>query len=253
MSKPVIEIQNLSFSYNGHPVLKNVDLEVNEKGFVALIGPNGGGKTTLLKLMLGLLEPNGGTINIFGEPPRRTAHRIGYVPQEIGINKSFPISVTDVVLMGRLRSGRGWSGHSQNDRAAAEKVLEELEMWELRDRRIGELSGGQRQRVFIARALVNDPEILFLDEPTANVDSKGQTEFYELLKELNKTAAIIMVSHELMVISSYVKSVACVNENVHYHNAAEITEEMVDMFCCPVELVTHGKLPHRVLRKHEDF
>ncbi|QTA91919.1 metal ABC transporter ATP-binding protein [Desulfonema magnum] len=253
MKKPVIEIQNLSFSYRGHPILKNVNLKINERSFVAMIGPNGGGKTTLLKLMLGLLEPDSGIVSIFGESPQHTAHRIGYVPQEIGINKSFPISVMDVVLMGKLRTGRGWSRHSRNDRNAAEKVLEELEMWELRDRRIGELSGGQRQRVFIARALVNDPEILFLDEPTANVDSKGQTEFYEVLKKLNETAAIIMVSHELMVISSYVKSVACVNENVHYHNAAEITEEMIDMFCCPVELVTHGKVPHRVLRKHEDF
>jgi len=131
--------------------------------------------------------------------------------------------------------------------------LERLGISEFRDRRIGELSGGQRQKVFIARAIVNEPEILFLDEPTASIDTKGQTEFYNLLRRLNETTTILMVSHDLMIVSSYVSSVACVNQAVHYHNSAEITEEMLDMHCCPVELVTHGKLPHRVLRNHEDF
>lgn len=253
MNTPVIEVKDLWFSFNGHPVLKAVNLVIQEKGFAALIGPNGGGKTTLLKLMVGILQPNRGKIRIFGESPPKVSHRIGYVPQEIGINKTFPISVTDVVLMGRLRTGRGWSAYSKADRIAAQKALEQLEIWEYRDRRIGELSGGQRQRVFIARAIVNDPELLFLDEPTSNVDSRGQNEFYELLKGINETATVVMVSHELMVISSYVKSVACVNQDVHYHDAAEVTEEMVDMYSCPVELLTHGSLPHRVLRKHEDF
>lgn len=250
MSAPIVEIKDLSFSFNDHMVLEGVNLAVPEKGFVAMIGPNGGGKSTLLKLMLGLLDSYQGTIHIFGEHPRQSAHRIGYVPQEIGINMSFPISVTDVVLMGRLKPGRRYS---QADKTAAQKVLDQLEMWEFRNHRIGELSGGQRQRVFIARALVNDPELLLLDEPTASVDSKHQADFYSLLKDLNKSSAILVVSHDIMVISGYVKSVACVNRNVHYHDAAEITEEMADMYCCPVELVTHGTLPHRVLRKHEDF
>ncbi|MDM8524482.1 metal ABC transporter ATP-binding protein [Desulfococcaceae bacterium HSG8] len=253
MNSFVIEVRDLWFSYNGHSVLKGADFEVPEKGFVALIGPNGGGKTTLLKLMLGLLEPDRGRVRIFGETPRKTMHRIGYVPQEVGVNKSFPISVTDVVLMGRMRTGKIWPGHSQHDRIAAQEVLNRLGMSEYKDRRIGELSGGERQKVLIARAIVNDPEILFLDEPVANVDSKGQSEFYDLLKELNETATVIMVSHDLMVISSYVKSVTCVNRSVHYHDAAEITQEMADMYCCPAELVTHGEFPHRVLRKHEDF
>ncbi|MCP4104215.1 MAG: ABC transporter ATP-binding protein [Desulfobacteraceae bacterium] len=253
MSTPIVEVKDLWFAFNDHPVLEAVNLTVPEKGFVAMIGPNGGGKTTLLKLMVGLLNSYRGDIRIFGESPKQSACRIGYVPQEIGINMSFPISVTDVVLMGRLRSGRGWTRYSQADKAAAQKTLEQLEMWEFRNHRIGELSGGQRQRVFIARALVNNPELLLLDEPTASVDSKHQTDFYALLKELNKKAAILVVSHDIMVISSYVKSVACVNKNIHHHNAAEITEEMVDMYCCPVELVTHGNLPHRVLKKHGDF
>ncbi len=247
----IIEVKDLWFSYNGHPVLKGVNLSVREKGFIALIGPNGGGKTTLLKLMLGLLSPAKGDIRVFGKPPRETSHHIGYVPQEIGINKTFPISVTDVVLMGKLRPGRRFR-YSSEDRTSAQNILEQLGMGEFRERRIGELSGGQRQRVFIARALVNDPKILFLDEPTASIDSRGQSEFYELLKKLNETAAIVMVSHDLMVISDYVKSVACVNQQLYYHNSAEITEEMTDMYCCPVELITHGHIPHRVLREHTE-
>ncbi len=247
----IIEVKDVGFSYNGHPVLKGVNLTVREEGFVALIGPNGGGKTTLLKLMLGLLSPAKGDIRVFGKPPRETSYRIGYVPQEIGINKTFPISVTDVVLMGKLRPGRRFR-YSSEDRTAAQNILEQLGMGEFRERRIGELSGGQRQRVFIARALVNEPKILFLDEPTASIDSRGQSEFYELLKKLNENAAIVMVSHDLMVISDYVKSVACVNQQLYYHNSAEITEEMTDMYCCPVELITHGHIPHRVLRRHTE-
>jgi len=253
MDSPIIEVKDLWFSYNGHSVLEAVNFNIREKGFVGLLGPNGGGKTTLLKLMLGLLKPDRGTISVFGEPPRKYAHRLGYVPQEISFNKTFPISVTDVVMMGRLKSGKTWSGHSPEDKAAAQKVLEMLKMSDFVNKRIGELSGGQRQRVFIARALINDPEILFLDEPTASVDPQGQAEFYELLKSLNARTTIVMVSHDVMIISSYIKSIACVNQRVHYHNAAEITQEMTDMYCCPVEVITHGKLPHRVLRKHEDF
>ncbi len=253
MDSPIIEVKDLCFSYNGHSVLEAVNFDIPEKGFVGLLGPNGGGKTTLLKLMLGLLKPDRGIIRIFGDPPRKNADRIGYVPQEIGFNKSFPISVADVVLMGRLKRGKSWASHSREDKAAADKILETLRMSEHRNKRIGELSGGQRQRVFIARALINDPEILFLDEPTASVDPQGQAEFYELLKSLNARATIVMVSHDVMIISSYIKSIACVNHRVHYHNAAEITQEMTDMYCCPVEVITHGKLPHRVLRKHEDF
>jgi len=247
---PAIEIRDLWFSYNSQTVLQEVNITLHKGEFTALIGPNGGGKTTLMKLMIGLLEPKQGSVRILGKNPKEIAHRLGYVPQEIGINKSFPISVIDVVMMGRLKSLNGWSsGYSKNDKNAAQKILEQLEMWEYRNRRIGELSGGQRQRVFIARALVSNPEILFLDEPTANIDTKHQSDFYKLLNDLNKTVTILIISHELVVISSYIKSVACVNRTVHYHGAAEMTEEMVDMYCCPVELIAHG-LPHRVLREH---
>ncbi|QTA81956.1 Zinc ABC transporter, ATP-binding protein [Desulfonema limicola] len=250
-NSPVIEIEDLWFSYNGRPVLKGINLCLNQGDFTAMIGPNGGGKTTLMKLMLGLLKPGKGIVKIFGQNPRQAASRLGYVPQEIGINKDFPISVMDVVLMGRLKTLKGWSRHSRKDRDAVQKVLENMDMWAYRKRRIGELSGGQRQRIFIARALVTEPDILFLDEPTASVDSVHQADFFTLLKEINKKVTIIIVNHDLMVISRYVKSVACVNRTLHYHNAARVTDEMIQMYQCPVELIAHG-IPHRVLRTHNN-
>jgi zinc transport system ATP-binding protein len=247
---PIIEVRDIWFSFNGIPVLKEVNLKIYAGDFLAVIGPNGGGKTTLLKIMLGLLEPDRGTVQVFGHSPRDAAPVIGYVPQEIGFNKSFPISVQDVVLMGRIRGGGGWRRFSEEDKKAAWEALKRVEMWEYRKRRIGELSGGQRQRVFMARALVGEPQILFLDEPTASVDQKGQTDFYAFLKELNETVTIVVVSHDLMVLSSYIKSVACVSQQVFFHNAPEITKDMLEMaYHCPVELIAHG-VPHRVLPDH---
>jgi zinc transport system ATP-binding protein len=253
----IIKIEDLNFSYNSQTVLRDVNLSVNQGDFIAMIGPNGGGKTTLLKLMLGLLNADSGSIQIFGQPAQDASHRIGYVPQDVHINRNFPISALDVVLMGKLKPGRGWSRHSQQNRLAALNALEQVEMKKFRDHRIGELSGGQKQRVFVARALVTDPELLFLDEPTASIDTKGQNEFYSLLKELNATITIIVVSHDLMLISGYIRSVICVNQRLHYHGHAELTGEMIEMMydctadeTCPVELIAHG-LPHRVLHKHE--
>ncbi len=247
---PDIAVKQLDYSVNGQSILENVNLTIDHGDFTALIGPNGGGKTTLLKLMLGLIKPDRGRVRIFGEPPGTVARRLGYVPQDIGINRRFPISVMDVVLMGRLRAGRRWPGRRRADCQAAQRALEQVEMWAYRDRRIAELSGGQRQRVFIARALATEPEILLLDEPTASVDTRHQSDFYEILRDLNESATIVIVCHDLMMISTHVKSVACVNRTVHYHDGAEITPDMVDMYHCPVELITHGQLPHRVLRDH---
>jgi len=257
MSDTIIKIKNLNFSYNDQPVLRDVNLTVNQGDFVAMIGPNGGGKTTLLKLMLGLLNADSGAVRIFNQPPQNVSHRIGYVPQDVHINKNFPISALDVVLMGKLKPGRGWSRHSPQDRLAAINALVQVEMKKYHDHRIGELSGGQKQRVFVARALVTAPELLFLDEPTASIDTRGQNEFYSLLKELNQTITIIVVSHDLLVISGSIKSVICVNRRLHYHGHAELTGEMIEMMydctadeTCPVELIAHG-LPHRVLQEHE--
>jgi zinc transport system ATP-binding protein len=251
MSEAIIEVENVSFSYRGLTVLADVSFSVREKEFLAFIGPNGGGKTTLIKLLLGLLKPDRGTIRIYGTPPEKAVHRIGYVPQDVAINKSFPISVLDVVLMGRLRF-RGRVRLSKADKQAAREVLSEMEMLDYQDRRIDDLSGGQRERVFIARALATDPDILILDEPTASLDNAGRSELYATLKEINKTKTILVVTHDMMVLSSYVSSVACVNKNVHYHDDAEITEGMIQSgYHCPVELIAHG-VPHRILKTHKD-
>lgn len=251
METPVITVENMNFSYNGGPVLENVSLSVAEREFMALIGPNGGGKTTLVKLLLGLLKPDSGTIRIYGKPPEKAVQHIGYVPQDTAFNKSFPISVLDVVLMGRHRF-HGHARLTKSDKEAARQALSEMEMLACENRRIDDLSGGQRERVFIARALATDPDILFLDEPTASLDNAGRTELYAILKEINKSKTIVVVTHDMMVLSSYVSSVACVNRQVHYHNDAEITPEMIQNgYHCPVELIAHG-IPHRILKTHQD-
>jgi zinc transport system ATP-binding protein len=247
-----VEIRDVWFSYDDQPVLMGVNLDIRRGDFLAVLGPNGGGKTTLVKLILGLLKPDRGSIRIFGMDSPHAANKMGYVPQDTQINKGFPISVLDVVLMGRLgRKDKPWS-YSRNDRNLAEKALEKVGILEYRDRLISRLSGGERQRVFIARALVSEPEILFLDEPTSSVDQEWHTHLYELLQELNRTVTIVVVSHDISILSSYVKSVACVNRSLYYHDAAEITKGMLEkIYHCPVELVAHG-LPHRVLEVHRD-
>lgn len=257
MSDSIVEVNNVSFDYNGESVFQDVSLDIRKEDFIAMIGPNGGGKTTLLKLILGLLKPAKGDITVFGQSTRQAATRIGYVPQDVNINRSFPITAMDVVLMGRLDPKKRWVRRSHQNRREAMAALDRLEMAALADNKIGELSGGQRQRVFIARALVTQPQLLLLDEPTASIDTKGQADFYSLLKVLNKDIAIVVVSHDLLVVSRFVKSVACVNKGLHYHDQAEITGDMLETMypctveeVCPVELVAHG-LPHRVLKDHQ--
>ena len=258
MRNSIVEIKNIWFAFNGQTVLEDVSLDIRPGDFIAMIGPNGGGKTTLLKLMLGLLRPNKGTIRVLGDPAAKASHHIGYVSQDVHINRSFPITAIDVVLMGKLEPGKRWAKSSVQDRTDALDALERMEIADCASSKIGELSGGQRQRVFIARALVTQPKVLLLDEPTASIDAKGQAEFYRLLKELNKDITILVVSHDLVAISTYVKSVACENKRLHYHHQAEITGEMLeemypctDEEVCPVELIAHG-LPHRVLKHHQD-
>jgi zinc transport system ATP-binding protein len=258
MENSIIQIQNVWFAYNGKTVLQDVSLDIQAGDFIAMIGPNGGGKTTLLKLMLGLLSPDHGSIKVLGVSTEKASHHIGYVPQDVHINRHFPITAIDVVLMGKLRPGKRWAFRAAQDRREALEALERMEIADYAERKIDALSGGQRQRVFIARALVAQPEILLLDEPTASIDAGGQAAFYRLLRALNKDITILVVSHDLVAISTHVKSVACVNKRLHYHNQAEITGEMLeemypctDAEVCPVELVAHG-LPHRVLRHHQD-
>ena len=256
MSEPIVEIRDVTFAYNGETALEDVNFDIRQGDYIAMIGPNGGGKTTLLKLMLGLLKPDKGRIRVMGQPASHAAPNLGYVRQDVHIHSHFPITAIDVVLMGKLDRNKRWGRASAANRKEAMSALERLEMADHAEKKIGELSGGQRQRVFIARALVTDPKLLLLDEPTASIDTKGQAEFFALLKDLNKDVTILVVSHDLFAISRYVKSVACVNRQLHYHNQAEITGEMLETMypctdedVCPVELVAHG-LPHRVLKDH---
>lgn len=251
MENPVVDVRGVHFAYNVQPVLEDVHLQVRRGDFLAVLGPNGGGKTTLLKLLLGILRPNRGTISVLGVPPGLSARRVGYVPQHTNNHEFFPVTAAEVVRLGRLPHRPWWRGFSPKDQDLTRQALERVGMWEYGSRRIERLSGGQRQRVLIARALVNEPEILFLDEPTASVDSRFQTDFYNLLKELNASMTIIVVSHDLSVLSSHAKSVACVSRTLYYHDAAELTQTMLEAaYHCPVELVAHGPLPHRVLKDH---
>jgi zinc transport system ATP-binding protein len=206
--------------------------------------------------MLGLLKPDRGTVRVTGQSTQKASTSIGYVPQDVHINRSFPITALDVVLMGKLEPKKRWARKTTSNRQEAMTALERLEMAPLAEKKIGELSSGQCQRVFIARALVTEPQLLLLDEPTASIDTKGQAEFFEMLKDLNRDVTIVVVSHDLLAVSRYVKSVACVNRVLHYHNQAEITGEMLETMypcaaddTCPVELLAHG-LPHRVLKDH---
>lgn len=257
MSPPIVEIRNVSFSYNGEAVLQDVNLDIRPRDFIAMIGPNGGGKTTLLKLILGLLTPDNGSIRVLGQAASRASASIGYVPQDVHVNRNFPITALDAVLMGKLDSRKRWPRRSGGDRRDAMEALARMDMDGAADKKVGALSGGQVQRVFIARALVTEPRLLLLDEPTASIDTRGQAEFYALLEELNQDISILVVSHDLLVVSRFIKSVACVNKRLHYHDQAEITGEMLETMypctpeeVCPVELVAHG-LPHRVLMDHE--
>lgn len=247
MSEPVIELAGVKAGYSReHPALRSVNLKVERNEFLAIIGPNGGGKTTLLKVILGLLEPFSGKVRVFGEPPGRTRRsRLGYVPQVIP-DRSFPATVLDVVLMGRLGAKPRFRGFGKNDRYLAMRMLEKIGIEGLACQRADRLSGGQKQRVLIARALAGEPEILLLDEPLASVDATTQHSFYNLLAELNERMTILMVTHDVGAVSSHVKSIACINATLVSHGETIGEDEVNRAYGCPFELVSHG-VPHRVL------
>jgi zinc transport system ATP-binding protein len=229
--------------------LESVDLRLDEGDFLGIIGPNAGGKTTLLKIILGLLAPDRGSVEIFGRPPAESRGVIGYVPQYARFDASFPIDVLDTVRMGRLGVRR--RERSRESRAAARAALDRVDLSGMADEQIGELSGGQLQRVLIARALASEPRILLLDEPTASVDTRIGRSVYELLERLSERMTIVLASHDIGVISRHVKTIACLNVRLHYHQSRELTPEMVEAaYGCPVDLVAHGH-PHRVLPSHE--
>ena len=248
--KPVIQFRNVMAGYEGHLALKDITLTVYEGDFLGIIGPNGGGKTTLLKLILGLVRPEAGEVEVLGTAPVKARHRIGYVPQVTDFDRDFPIQVNDVVKMGCQKFRKSGRKEMRNCHHEAEKVMREMGVWELRDRQMGQLSGGEKQRVLMARALVTKPEILLLDEPTASMDSQFRVTIYETLQRLNATLTICLVSHDIGVISAYVKKVACLNQELFYHGEKELTEEvLLKTYRCPVELIAHG-VPHRVFKHH---
>jgi len=251
--KKAVTLEDVWVHYNGTPVLEGVSLSVEANDFLGVIGPNGGGKTTLLKVVLGLVAPSHGRVLVLGKPPERSRNRIGYVPQYNLFDREFPISVWEVVLMGRYGRTGLMKRYDNVDREHAREALQKVGMLEQGDRQIGSLSGGEQQRVFIARALVSEPGLLLLDEPTASVDSTMQTEFYELLEQLKQKMAIVLVSHDIGTVSIFVNKIACLNRQLFYHGSTEISAEVLEAtYKCPVQMIAHGAVPHRVLKEHEE-
>lgn len=240
IERDTVIFENVDFSYDGVPVLQNVTFTIGERSFISIVGPNAGGKTTLLKLMLGLIKPSRGIIKVFGLPPDRARPLIGYMPQHVQFDPNFPVTVLDVVLMGRLGNGTRFGPYRKKDKEVCLESLKKLEMHDIWKRPFGALSGGQRQRVLIARALATDPQLLLLDEPTSNVDMAVETELFELLHELSKTITIIVVSHDLGFVSQYVQRVVCVNRQVMVHPTTAITGEIInELYGADVRMVRH--------------
>jgi len=221
--KEIIKLENVSFSYDREDFLKNINFSIYENDFVGIVGPNGGGKTTLLKLMLGLLEPRQGKIWVYGKSPKEARHELGYLSQFKNIDFDFPITVYEIVLLSRIGK-KVFKQFSREEKEATEASLAKLNIIQLKDKRLNELSGGEKQRVFVARALANQPKILILDEPMTNLDMHIQEEFYQILKNLNNKIAIVIVDHDLEMVSKYAKEIVCVNKciasSTKYHKDA---------------------------------
>ncbi len=231
-------IENVSFSYSERKILENVNLEIHQKDFASIVGPNGGGKTTLLKLLLGLIKPDEGKIHILGKQPDRMRHRIGYMPQYAHLDSDFPATVMDVVLMGRLAKKKFW--FTKNDRTEALTAIEEVDMLDFSKVGFNNLSGGQKQRILIARALCSQPDILLLDEPTANVDHQTEENLFSILQKLNSKMTILLVSHDLGFVSKYVKSVICVNHKVVIHPTTDLNGAIIkDIYHGDFKMVRH--------------
>lgn len=242
----LLKIENLAVGYPGEPpTVSGINLTVSDHDYIGIIGPNGGGKTTFIRTLTGALAPVSGHIERLVP-----SLRMGYLPQIKSIDKRFPLSVCDVVLSG-LIAEKGLFGHyRKGDRQRAKELLGEIGIGHLAHRPVGALSGGELQRVLLCRALIADPQLLILDEPTTFVDNRFEKELYELLAELNQRMAIIMVSHDLGTISRYVKSIVCINRCFHYHPSNIITSQQLQEYDCPIQLISHGPVPHTVLSQH---
>ncbi len=250
--REVISVQHVWAAYEREMVLEDINLSVKHLDFIGLIGPNGGGKTTLFRVILGLLAPVRGDVRINGLRVEKGRRCIGYVPQMVDLDLAFPISVLDVVRMGRLGKGSLFHRYDAHDEEVVAEALRRVELEDLRHRQIGDLSGGERQRMYVARALATEPEILLLDEPAASVDPRVSTNIYEVLRELNEHVTILMISHDMSAISSYVKTVGCLNRHLFYHGKKQLTTGMLGLaYGCPIDLIAHG-VPHRVFPQHTE-
>jgi zinc transport system ATP-binding protein len=236
----VIKIRDLHFNYGDVPILEDINIDIQRKEFIGMVGPNGSGKTTLLKIILGLLAPDHGTVEVLGKPPVQSVKDVGYMPQLAPFSRDFPISVEETVLMGRLGKTSSMGFFSKEDKRLAAEAMEAVEVLDLRKRSIGSLSGGQLQRALIARALTCNPEIMILDEPTANVDMKVEKDIFDLLKKLNEKITIIVVTHDIGFISQYIDRVACINRTLICHPTSELTGETIEnLYGTHVHMVHH--------------
>ena len=240
MNNVVIDIDDVSFDYGSVPVLEDVSLKIYEDEFIGIIGPNASGKSTLLKLILGLIKPDKGKITVLHSEVKDLCGRIGYVPQHITFSRDFPITVNEVVMMGHIKATSRFYGYTAAEKNAARQVMETLGIDNISKRQVGSLSGGQLQRVLIARALVCQPEILILDEPTANVDIKMEEDIFALLKNFSEHMTIIIVSHDIAFISGYVDRVACLNRTLVCHSTESISGKMIEeLYEAPVKMIHH--------------
>ncbi len=248
MSVCLLEMKSVSVAYDSNTVLHDVDLKVYDNDFIGVIGPNGGGKTTLLKVILGLVKPVKGML-VFNQELNNNIN-IGYLPQMSTSDNSFPVTVKDVILSGLMMRKGLITRMTMNDRNKASQVINELGLTELSGSSLNELSGGQIQRVLLGRSIIGDPRLLLLDEPGNFVDANFEADFYDKLRVLNRRMAIMMVSHDIGTITAHIKSFACVNRHLHYHPSSEITNEDLMSYGCPIQLITHGEVPHTVLKNH---
>ena len=264
MNTPIIEIKNLSAGYDSRTVLRNVNLTVYDRDFLGIIGPNGGGKTTLIKCILGLLKPTTGEIlyrvttasnnnpAFLDNSATNSQFSMGYLPQYNSIDRKFPITVEEVILSGLSSQKSLISRFTATHREKARQVIARMGLEGLEKRAIGALSGGQLQRALLGRAIISDPALVVLDEPSTYIDKRFEARLYELLAEINHDCAIILVSHDIGTVLQQVKSIACVNETLDYHPDTGVSEEWLERnFNCPIELLGHGALPHRILAEHK--
>ena len=248
----LIELEHITAGYDNKIVLKDVSLTVWENDFLGIIGPNGGGKTTLLKVILGLITPKQGEISFYQHGEKVKQLKIGYLPQMSLIDRKFPISVIEVIASGLASDKPFLHSYTAEQKIQINETIEKMGLGDLRNRSIAELSGGQLQRVLLGRSMVSHPQILILDEPNSYVDKRFESKFYPLLQEVNKESTVILVSHDIGTVLSQVKNIACVNEDLHYHSGTNVSADWLNQkYACPFELIGHGYLPHRVLKNHE--